>query len=87
MCRLVIVVLLAGLLFAANVFAGDYLIGKGDVLEVAVWGVPEMSRSVVVRPDGKITLPAIGDVNRLSQTPPSSTVPPLRRLFDPIATN
>jgi len=43
-------------------FAEDYLIGRGDVLEVSVWGVPEMSRSVVVRPDGKITLPAVGDV-------------------------
>ncbi len=43
-------------------FAEDYLIGRGDVLEVAVWGVPEMSRSVVVRPDGKITLPAVGDI-------------------------
>lgn len=42
--------------------AEDYLIGKGDVLEVNVWGVPEMSRSVIVRPDGKITLPAVGDV-------------------------
>lgn len=40
----------------------DYRIGKGDSLEVSVWGVPEMSRVVVVRPDGKITLPAIGDV-------------------------
>lgn len=44
------------------VYAEDYLIGSGDVLEVAVWGVPEMSRSVVVRPDGKITLPAVGDI-------------------------
>jgi len=43
-------------------FAEDYQIGRGDSLEVAVWGVPEMSRAVVVRPDGKITLPAIGDV-------------------------
>ena len=43
-------------------FAEDYLIGRGDVLEVSVWGVPEMSRSVIVRPDGKITLPAVGDV-------------------------
>ncbi len=40
----------------------DYRIGKGDTLEVSVWGVPEMSRSVIVRPDGKITLPAVGEV-------------------------
>ena len=43
-------------------FAEDYLIGRGDVLEIAVWGVPEMSRLVTVRPDGKITLPAVGDI-------------------------
>lgn len=43
-------------------FADDYLIGRGDVLEISVWGVPEMSRSVIVRPDGKITLPAVGDI-------------------------
>lgn len=42
--------------------AEDYRIGSGDVLEVSVWGVPEMSRTVTVRPDGKITLPAVGDV-------------------------
>jgi len=48
--------------FAISACAEDYQIGRGDSLEVAVWGVPEMSRAVVVRPDGKITLPAIGDV-------------------------
>ncbi len=57
---LLIVLFALGTSLAAQ--AQDYLIGKGDVLEVAVWGVPEMSRSVVVRPDGKITLPAVGDV-------------------------
>lgn len=48
--------------FVSLVWAEDYQIGRGDSLEIAVWGVPEMSRSVVVRPDGKITLPAVGDV-------------------------
>ncbi len=51
------------------VLAADYLIGRGDVLEVSVWGVPEMSRSVTVRPDGKITLPAVGDVLADKTTP------------------
>jgi polysaccharide export outer membrane protein len=49
--------------------AEDYKIGNGDALEVAVWGVPDMSRSVVVRPDGKITLPAVGDVLAKNATP------------------
>jgi polysaccharide export outer membrane protein len=53
--------LVFGSLLPRAATAADYLIGQGDVLEIAVWGVPDMSRSVVVRPDGKITLPAVGD--------------------------
>lgn len=49
--------------------AGDYIIGDGDSLNVAVWGVPELSVGVVVRPDGKITLPAVGDVKATGLTP------------------
>ena len=60
---------LFSLLICAPAFGADYMIGNGDVLEISVWGVPEMSRSVVVRPDGKITLPAIGDIVANQQTP------------------
>lgn len=57
-------------LFAPQfLFAADYHVGKGDSLEIAVWGVPEMSRIVTVRPDGKITLPAVGDVVADKETP------------------
>lgn len=45
-----------------QVGAADYIIGDGDLLQVSVWGVPELSGPVRVRPDGKITLPAAGDV-------------------------
>jgi polysaccharide export outer membrane protein len=40
----------------------DYVIGDGDVLQVSVWGEPQLSGQVIVRPDGKITLPAVGDL-------------------------
>jgi len=41
----------------------DYYIGAGDVLNVAVWKEPEVSvPSVVVRPDGKISMPMIKEV-------------------------
>jgi len=39
-----------------------YIIGPMDVLEIQVWKEPDFSRQVLVRPDGKITLPLIGDI-------------------------
>lgn len=47
----------------------DYVIGDGDGLAISVWGVPELSVGVAVRPDGKITLPAIGDIPASGNTP------------------
>jgi polysaccharide export outer membrane protein len=43
-------------------FASDYIIGDGDVLAISVWGEKELSVVVKVRPDGKITIPAIGEL-------------------------
>ena len=56
-------------LFCTSVFAEDYLVGEGDGLSVSVWGEPELSVQVTVRPDGKITLPAAGDVLAAGETP------------------
>jgi polysaccharide export outer membrane protein len=50
-------------------FAGDYVIGEGDGLDIAVWGVKELTFSVKVRPDGKITIPGLGEVIAIRQTP------------------
>lgn len=47
----------------------DYHIGVDDQLQVTVWQNPELSVSVPVRPDGKITVPLIGDVEAGGQTP------------------
>ncbi len=49
--------------------AEDYLIGDGDRLQVSVWAVPELTVEVTVRPDGKITLPAAGDVMATGLSP------------------
>jgi polysaccharide export outer membrane protein len=46
-----------------------YVIGAEDVLAVNIWREPEISRSVPVRPDGKITLPLIGDLETNGRTP------------------
>jgi polysaccharide export outer membrane protein len=40
----------------------DYVIGAEDVLNVLFWREPDMSGEVTVRPDGKITLPLIGEL-------------------------
>ena len=40
----------------------DYVIGSDDVLSINVWREPELTRLVPVRPDGKISLPLVGDV-------------------------
>jgi polysaccharide biosynthesis/export protein len=41
----------------------DFLLGPEDVLEVTVWRNQDLSRTVVIRPDGMISLPLIGDVH------------------------
>lgn len=47
----------------------DYIIGAEDVLMVNVWREPEMSREVPVRPDGKISLPLLGEFMAAGKTP------------------
>jgi len=46
-----------------------YRIGPGDVIEVAVWKNPAVSRTVPVRPDGILTLPLVNDVAVAGLTP------------------
>lgn len=48
--------------------AGHYIIGPEDVLEISVWKNADLSKVVTVRPDGKITLPLIGDVQAAGVT-------------------
>jgi polysaccharide export outer membrane protein len=47
----------------------DYIIGVEDVLGVSVWQEEELSLSVNVRPDGKVTFPLVGDVVAAGRTP------------------
>lgn len=55
------------------VFAQDsqkgYGLNPGDVLQISVWREPELSREVLVRPDGKINFPLVGDVQAADRTP------------------
>jgi len=47
----------------------NYTIGAQDVLDISVWKEPEVSRVVPVRPDGKISLPLLNDVQAAGLTP------------------
>ena len=46
-----------------------YFIGPGDTLEIFVWRNPELSTSVAVRPDGKISTPLVEDLFAVGRTP------------------
>lgn len=47
----------------------DYVIGPLDTLQIFVWRNPELSTTVTVRPDGRITVPLIEDLPTTGQTP------------------
>ena len=72
---LVLVLMLAGcgasyppLPQSGNAMDAPYLIGPGDMLNVVVWRSPELSVSVPVRPDGKITTPLVEDLQASGKT-------------------
>jgi polysaccharide export outer membrane protein len=46
-----------------------YVIGSADVLSIVFWGDKEMSADVTVRPDGRISLPLIGEISAAGYTP------------------
>ena len=56
---------------AATSLPNDYVIGVEDVLSVIFWREKDMSADVVVRPDGKISLPMLNDVHAAGLTPES----------------
>jgi len=65
-CALILVLLVAA---ATNATAGEaYRLGHGDVVEVGVWREAEMQKQVVVRPDGMISFPLVGDVKAAGKT-------------------
>ena len=47
----------------------DYRIGPEDLLDISVWKNPELSRTVPVRPDGKVSLPLVNDIQAAGLTP------------------
>ena len=47
----------------------NYLIGPGDSLNIVVWRNPDLSSTVPVRPDGKITVPLVEDLTAIDKDP------------------
>lgn len=54
---------------AAPAVSADYLIGPGDTLQIFVWQNPELSVTVPVRPDGRISMPLVDDTVAVGKTP------------------
>jgi polysaccharide export outer membrane protein len=50
-------------------FSEEYLIGVDDRVSVNVWGNPDLSVQMPVRPDGRFSMPLIGDVNAGGKSP------------------
>lgn len=71
--------LLAGCVSSGNITSGappapapvtdDYQIGVDDIVQVSVWRNPELGITAPVRPDGKISVPLVGDVVAGGRTP------------------
>jgi polysaccharide export outer membrane protein len=64
----------------------EYRIGPEDVLEIMVWKNADLTRTVTVRPDGKVSLPLIGDVQASGLTTEELKTVVTRRMKDYIAT-
>ncbi len=61
---------------------GDYLVGPGDMVQVFVWRSPELSTIVKVRPDGRISVPLIEDLDVAGKSPTTIARGIERRLAD-----
>lgn len=46
----------------------DYTLSPGDAVEVSVWKEPDLTKAVVVRPDGKFSFPLVGEVAAVGRT-------------------
>lgn len=55
---------------SAQAVGSDYIIGPGDTLQVFVWRNPELSVTVPVRPDGKISTPLVENMVAVGKTSP-----------------
>lgn len=69
MMRLLVVSLWIGLAAMASAQTREYRVQEGDRLEISVLEDPGLNRTVLVRPDGRISLPLAGTVQAAGNTP------------------
>src|SRR5258708_20602030 len=48
----------------------DYVIGPEDVLDIQVWGSKDLNQTVFVRPDGRLSVPVMGEIAAGGETAP-----------------
>jgi polysaccharide biosynthesis/export protein len=60
----------------------EYTLGIGDELAINVWENPQLTTDAVIRPDGTITMPLIGDLKAAGETPTSLKAMIGKRLTD-----
>ena len=53
----------------SNAVSSEYIIGAEDMLEITVWRNADLSKTVQVRPDGRISMPIIRDIMAVGKTP------------------
>jgi len=75
--RKMIFLLILVLMVPGVSLADDYVVGEGDTLFVHVWGEDDLKSEVMVRPDGKISMPGIDDV-----TAAGLTIPQLKKVME-----
>ena len=71
MTRKFVLLMLASVLSysASALEVGDYKINSGDILEIFVWNEEALTREVIVRSDGYISIPLAGEFRAGGQTP------------------
>lgn len=71
MKRLILLLIFIFIVISSTYASNDqsYRIGDEDVLQISVWGNPELTVQVPVRPDGMISVPLLGDVRATGLTP------------------
>jgi len=69
-CRIIVFMAVLLSFSTQAAFAAEYLIAEGDVLSINVLGLEEMQiKEIIVRPDGKIDVPLIGEVQAAGRSP------------------